>query len=350
MWPVTHRPSSTIKFFYKILSVQAGVRYEVAGLDTQIVTTLPVFRAGLNVQAAKATFFRASWGQGFRIPSIAEKTLAANFTQGVVIIPNDTLKEERNWSMELGFRQGFMVKKWKLFFDAAFFWQQYKNYIEYQIGVYPNQFSNGQPIFPDSLEIFNDQVLGPKPFNLVNARIAGYELGLVSNGKIGPVGIQLLAGYTYTYPTRFGDTTKGNYSTGQFIKDMFKYNFQKADSEAGTHLLAYRLRHMVRADIELSYWKAYIGATFSYGSAPDVIPAFYQQIAGFIFNDGLALDKYLAKHKKGDFFIDLRAGIKVNENVSLGFIVKNVANRFYELRPGRAEPLRNFTLQFRYNF
>lgn len=48
--------------------------------------------------------------------------------------------------------------------------------------------------------------------------------------------------------------------------------------------------------------------------------------------------------------MDLRAGIKINEHFGMGFIVKNVTNHFYSLRPGKPEPLRNYTLQFRYNF
>ncbi|MDB5283545.1 MAG: hypothetical protein JWO06_2620 [Bacteroidota bacterium] len=337
------------EFNYKALSLQAGMRYEVAGLDTQIIKTLPVFRTGINIQAAKATWFRASWGQGFRIPTIAEKSLAQNFVSGVEIIPNDTLKEEHNWSLELGFRQGFQVKDWKIFFDAAFFWQQYKNYIEYLVGIYPNKYSNGQPIFPDSLEFpfgAPHSVLGPKPFNDENARIAGYELSAVSNGKIGPVGITITAGYSYNYPT----LSSKDYSAGQFIKDFFKYNFQRVGPADSARLLNYRIRHLVHADIELSFWKMYLGASFNYGSVPEVIPGFYQVIGQAIFHDGNALSNYLQLHRNGDFYVDLRTGIKINEHFSMGFIIKNVGNRFYELRPGKAEPIRNYTLQFRYTF
>ncbi len=339
---------------YKILSLQGGIRYEVAGVDSQIITGRPIFRSGINIAATKSTFIRASWGQGYRIPTIAEKYLAQQFTGALLIVPNDTLKEESAWSFELGLRQGFQIKDWKAFLDFSFFWQEYKNYIEYQLSVHPNQWSNGTPIFPDSLEFqFGppNSVIGLKPVNIENARIAGYEIGVGTSGKIGPVGLQISGGYSYNFPSRKdNDTGSNHYTTGEFLRDVFKFNGKRVGPEDTAHLLYYRIRHLVRADIELSYWKCYVGASFYYGSIPELIPGFFQAAANLIFKDPEALNKYVAQHSKGDFYADIRAGIKINDRFSMGFIVKNIGNRFYSLRPGRPEPLRNFTMQFRYNF
>ena len=41
------------------------------------VASKPVFRTGINYQAAEATYLRASWGQGFRFPSMAELFIRA---------------------------------------------------------------------------------------------------------------------------------------------------------------------------------------------------------------------------------------------------------------------------------
>ena len=62
-----------LEFVYKVLTLQGGLRYEVIGVDTFVIPGRPVFRAGVSVQAAKATFFRASWGQGYRVPTIGER-------------------------------------------------------------------------------------------------------------------------------------------------------------------------------------------------------------------------------------------------------------------------------------
>jgi len=352
------------EFNYKILSLQGGIRYEIAGLDTNInfgfpikrggqgkEVGIPIFRAGMNIQASKSTNIRLSWGQGYRVPSIAEKYIAQPFVAGVNIVPNDTLRTESGWSMEVGIQQGIQVKEWKLGVDFAFFWQEYKQFIEYQVGFWPNAYSNGDKIFNDTLEALPGQVLGPRALNVENARIAGYEIGVLSSGKLGPVGVNINAGYTYNFPGRKGklnDTT--TYTTGEFLRDMFVYNGKRVEGDATEKILSYRIRHLFRGDIELRYWRAYLGATFYYASTPEKVPDFFKTVALFIFKDVNALDKYLAKHGNGDFAMDIRAGIKVNDHVSMGFIVKNLTNHLYSLRPGRPEPLRSYTFQFRYSF
>jgi len=339
---------------YKMITFQAGLRYEVAGVDTFIIKSRPVFRSGINIQAAKATFFRASWGQGYRVPSVAEKYLAQNFTSGIVIVPNDTLQAESAWSMELGFAQGAIISKtWKLLFDGAFYWQQYNNYIEYIIGEYSNIDSHGNRLLPPSYEFpapGSGELLGPKPFNVGKARIAGYEVSLNSDGKIGPVGVRMSASYNYNFPNDLSGGSSKGYNVGDYLSDMFKYNFQKVGPADSARLLPFSIRHLVHADLELSYWKMYVGTTLSYYSVPEVVPTFFQEVSLFIFHNQYAVDQYLAKHQRGDFVADIRAGIKFNQHFSMGFIVKNVGNLFYELRPGIASPIRNYTLQFRYNF
>lgn len=356
---------------YKIISLQAGIRYEIVGLDTMRTYGLPiesrknpgqyskvgapVFRAGLNIQASPSTNIRASWGQGFRVPTIAEKYVAQPFITGVNIVPNDTLKTESAWNLELGIQQGVKIKDWKLGIDAAFFWQEYKNYVEYVIGTWPNQYSNGKPIFAPELEFpipGSGMVLGPKALNVEKARIAGYEISIASAGKLGPVGLTINAGYTYTYPTRKdNDTGSAHYSTNEYFKDFFKYNGKRISADdTSSRVLDYRIRHMFKGDIEIKYWKAYLGATFYYVSTPERVSAFYQYASLFIFGDDQAVQKYLNKHGNGDFAMDLRAGIKFNEHFGMGFIVKNVTNNLYSLRPGRPEPLRSYTFQFRYSF
>ncbi len=342
------------EFNYKIVSIQAGLRYEVAGLDSLIEKSQPVFRSGINIHAAQATWFRASWGQGYRIPSVAEKYLADPFTNGIVIIPNDTLHDERSWSAEIGFRQGFKILNWKLFLDASLYYSQYKEYVEYLPGIYQNLDSHGNKIFPDSLDFLypgSGQLLGIKPINIENARLGGYELDLITNGKLGPVGVDILAGYTYTYPTSMVDTP-GSYNLGDFWRDMFKYNFTRiTDPTAQSHLLSYRQRQLFHADAQISYWRAYLGTTLSFVSVPENSNnQEYNDIAFFIFGSANALTDYLYQHRHGDFIVDIRAGLKITDHLKAGFIVKNLTNRIYELRPGKTEPIRNYTLQLNYTF
>jgi outer membrane receptor protein involved in Fe transport len=339
------------EFDYKFISFQAGVRYEAAGVDTVTVNRQPpIFRTGINIQAAKATFFRASWGQGFRIPSIGEKYIAQQFTGDLYIVPNDTLKVETSWNLELGFKQGFKIKNWVGYFDAAFFWQQSKNFIEYEPGLWLNRYPGGGSIFNDSLDFpkGSGYILGLKPLNIENTRVAGYEISLAGAGNIGPVGVKMLMGYTYSWPGEIGPGE--HYAVGQFIKDMFDYNFKRVGPADTSKILEARLRHLVRADVEFSYWKFYAGVTVSYASTPEKIPALFSAASLFLFGSLQALPDYYAQHSHGDAIVDVRCGMKVNDQIKLGFIVKNVGNVFYELRPGKPDPNRNYTLQFTYTF
>ena len=73
------------KRFGERLTLSGGVRFEYNELrspevlfgdtiqDGRITESRPIFRLGANYQIGKATFIRASWGQGYRFPSIAEK-------------------------------------------------------------------------------------------------------------------------------------------------------------------------------------------------------------------------------------------------------------------------------------
>ena len=57
------------------LHLTAGGRYEQFALDS-VSEGRPVFRTGLNYRFGQASYPRASVGQGFRFPSIAEKFIA----------------------------------------------------------------------------------------------------------------------------------------------------------------------------------------------------------------------------------------------------------------------------------
>lgn len=334
---------------YKFMSWTGGVRYEAIGVDTFVETSKPIFRTGINLRAGKASFFRISWGQGYRIPAIGERFVAAEFTQGVYIIPNDTLKTETGWNLEFGFKQGFQVKEWKAYLDAAFFWQEYKNFVQYEIGFYQNRYRDGSKIFP----LAPENIIGLRAANLENARVAGYEISIASQGKIGPVGVQVLAGYTYTYPVNLSDTTSDVKQDVKrldtYLRKFFELNGRKPSELETNQMLMFRVRHLFRADIELTYWKVYLGTTMFYGSLPDQIPPLFRAASTILFNGGEeTLNRYYNAHKNGDFVVDIRAGINITEKFRVGFIVKNVANHYYSLRPGKPEPHRNFTLQLRY--
>ncbi|MEZ4798856.1 MAG: TonB-dependent receptor [Flavobacteriales bacterium] len=59
------------------LNLSAGVRWEQFVING-VKESKPVFRAGANFKVHKATYFRASYGQGYRFPTIAEKFIVTS--------------------------------------------------------------------------------------------------------------------------------------------------------------------------------------------------------------------------------------------------------------------------------
>lgn len=332
------------EFKYGNLSLVAGVRYEFTSVDTLFETGIPVVRTGLNYKVGKATFIRASWGQAYRLPSVAERFIA-NELVSVGILPNPDLTAESGWSAEIGLKQGIKIGKWGGFFDFATFWMNYDDFVEYRFNVYPNVDPNGDKYLPD----YGATVFGLKPFNVEQARIFGFEGSLAGQGTIGQVEIQTLIGYTYSYPGNNEDSI--GVSAGEFIKDAFK-NFSKrltSDSDVN-ELLQFRVRHLVRGDISVQYKKWSVGYSIFYASFPEKIPDLFVAAMAVIDQGRNTLGQYIEDHQNGDFTMDARLFYDINDMFRVGFIAKNLLNREYSTRPGKLEAPRNYTLQVRMTF
>ena len=92
----------------------------------------PLLRFGLNFELTKSTYLRASIGQGFRYPSLAEKFIFST-RSGAEVFPNPNLQPESGWSSEIGIKQVVKVSEWTAYFDAAGYVTRYRNMIDFQI-------------------------------------------------------------------------------------------------------------------------------------------------------------------------------------------------------------------------
>lgn len=334
------------EFNYKRLSLVAGIRYEINKVDTFFETTKPVFRSGFNYRFGKATFLRASWGQGYRLPSIGERFVTAEFTQGIYIIPNPALQPERSWNLELGLKQGIRIRNWNAFFDFATFWNEYDQYVEYVFQTVKNDDGTGHPLVP--LEP-GANVTGLRAQNVNKARIFGWEASIMGTGNIGPVKINLLAGYTYTYPGNL-DTDSSQRDIGTFFKNAFQLFATKIDPNDNNNankILLLRSRHLFRGDIEISYKRFSFGTTLYYNAFPENFPQ-VDRVAFYVLSGGQAkFNKFLTQHTNGDFIADVRVGIQlIPDRLKMILMCKNVGNRFYYQRPGYPEPPRTAIVQF----
>lgn len=324
---ITHNPSvfaQVEKRFLDRISILFGLRNEWNNVLTlRKETSWPILRAGANFKAAKKTNIRASYGQSFRFPSIGEKFIDASLGP-IRILPNDQLMSEKGWSAELAVKQGFRISGWDAYFDFALFWMEFKNMIEYTLGVYDYEDKIG--------------ILGFKPFNLSKARVAGVEFGLTGDGNLGPIPIRAFAGYTFNYPADLQtDTTQRN--VGVYVRNLFRSIGDTESLNKTESILKYRITHNFKADIELDFWKFTVGYAVEYNSYMSRIDAPFQALLpGF--------KEYRELHKSGVWRMDARLMFNISKRSSAGLIAKNFLNEFYSVRPGVMEAPRNFTLQY----
>jgi iron complex outermembrane receptor protein len=301
------------QFDYRLfehLSASMGLRWERYTLDQTDDEARPVVRAGVSYHAWKATFFRASFGQGYRFPSMAEKYTATSLGS-LNIFPNPELKAESGWSTEAGIRQGFQAGYWSGFIDLAAFWTEYQDMMEFTFGVY----------LPDSNTVPGLEHLGFKSINIGIARINGIDFSVNGQGRVGTATINFFAGYTYMNPMDLSSDT---------ISDQ---------------ILKYRYRHSAKGDAEVILKKFSAGITLSYQSFIERIDeAFEAEILGQEFFPGLK--EYRAENNKGAVVLDFRIGWQLTESSGISLNVKNIFNQEYMGRPGDIQPPRNISIQY----
>ena len=302
------------------LRVSLGIRWEMNTLNKKLYYSIPVVRAGINYRAGDATYLRASFGQGYRFPSVAEKFASAE-VGGLRIFQNPDLEPERGWSAEAGLKQGFSLGNWRGFADMALFWTEYKNMIEYTFGVYPED-TTAIPTFED---------VGFKALNIGTARIAGAELSLNGEGRMGPVGFRFTGGYTFMDPV-----------DPQILEEE-----GKGEDEA--YVLKYRRRHQVKADAETEIWRIFAGVNLQYNSRMvNVDQVFIDPLTGNLLQPGFP--EYWNNHATGYLLVDFRLGWNILQSLRLNVILRNAFNREYLGRPGDLGPPRNITLQVKLDF
>lgn len=270
----------------------------------------PVTRAGVNYRLLEATYVRASFGQGFRFPSVAERFIRTS-ASGLEIYPNDSLKPESGWSSEIAFKQGVKLGEWKGYVDVAAFWTEYRNMMEFTFGPYG---ASDQPFGG----------LGFQSQNIGNTRIRGLELSIMGEGKIGPVSVTTLLGYTYIDPRQVDFN---------LAKDTMINNSAK------TNILKYRYKHSGKVDIEFGYKGWNTGVSLRANSYMENIDGIFESV----FFPGMK--QYRIEHNKGDAIVDYRLSYKLNETAKLAFIVNNVFNREVMARPAVLLPPRVYAIQ-----
>lgn len=317
------------KKFFDRLNVSLGARYEYNVLrnpgfiygDGQIIEpsdekeALPVFRLGLNYKAAKATYFRASIGQGYRFPTVAEKYIFTD-VGGFFIVPNPSLFSETGWSGEVGIKQGFKVSSFQGFVDLSAFIMKYQDMMEFSfVG------SAFQAI------------------NIGDTSIKGLEATIAGKGNIGSVEIETLMGYTTIDPKFLTFDTEPILPGVEPTLGQINSN----NSSSDTDILKYRSRNTYKFDIQGKYKKFSLGVEALKNSRVEAIDAVFNIIVP-------GLSRFREKYNNGYNIWTIRTAFQFNSHLKLSAIIGNITNEIYSKRPGLLEAPRNITVRVDYKF
>ena len=321
----------------------------------------PVFRAGLNYQLADYSFIRASFGQGYRNPSINEKYLRKDIG-GVGVYPNLDIKPEKGFNAELGFKQGYKIGNFQGFVDVAGFYTQYKDMVEFQFGLFNNANYTMINSIGDAIQMLSDGKgfgIGAQFHNVSKAQIYGVEIstnGVYNFNKNTKLFYNL--GYVYTEP-RDADYQERNAVEGLYTDPLQ----MKEKSNTGKYL-KYRPKHSFKATVDFQWKRINVGANVAWKSKilavdylmmderPKMQNDLMDYVRGILFgySKGETLATYWDKHNTPYATVDFRFGVKATKEVAFQFMVNNLFNKEYSYRPMAVAAPRTFVLKMDVTF
>ena len=335
--------------YFKIDDIQSNGRLFNRDLN---IPFQPVFRIGGTYQPKEYTFLRASYGQGYRFPSIAEKYIST-FVGGLNIFPNQNIQPEYGWSSEIGIKQGFKINNFKGYLDLSAFITQYTDMMEFMFGFYDLDGSDitGQEL--QNIVVANNfdfsilaNYLGARSTNIQDANIPGFEISIVGQGNLSKnLSFTTLAGYTFINPTPIKPDTN------------YILTFSNPDTnDINKTVLKYRNRHMLKIDFQLDYKKFSLGTSMRYTSLMENIDDVFTGPLPGITIDGEPVEilpengEYRNSRMTGDVIFDARLAYQVNKKSKFSLLMNNVLNREYTNRPGNVMPPRTILWQYSLTF
>jgi iron complex outermembrane receptor protein len=306
--------------------VNIGGRFEHYALN-DYKEKKPVFRSGVNYELAKYSFLRASFGQGYRFPTISEAFISTSVGP-LKIFPNPQLQSETGWNAELGFKQGVQYKGIKGFADVALFWTQYQDMMEFTFGQWSKDVS-----------FQNGFGAGFKSLNTGETRIRGVEISTSGEATFNQVQCLFLLGYTYM-------DSKNLSPLDMIIRDSVgnALTFRSTSSDTNTDdVLKYRPKHLFKADMQFSWKRWEAGYSCRYASYMENIDAAFVSFPLNMFIRDIQKGREL--NPNGAFVSDVRMGYKINKSFKINFLVLNLFNKEFMVRPADMQAPRSFSMQ-----
>jgi iron complex outermembrane receptor protein len=316
------------KQMFQKLNLSGGLRYEYnEQLTPEMFNDIEVpngkisagkwiARLGASYEYMPFSSVRASWGQGYRFPTITERFITTTF--GIFQVrSNPDLVPESGWTAEIGIKQGIKIAGFKGFIDAAVFTSEYQDMMEFTFG-----FDGLSPSFTSQ--------------NVGNTKINGFEISLFGTANIGAVQFSGFGGYTFINPkyTNF----EGNETLINSLSESI-------------NVLKYRSKHNSKMDIQAEYKNFALGFSVINSSHVINIDAVLEG-RGFEFADNpdiLGIKAYRKTNNSGWTRLDTRVSY-VYKNAKLSFLINNLTNVEYTVRPALIEAPIAYSLRLDYVF
>ncbi|MDW8236006.1 MAG: TonB-dependent receptor [Bacteroidia bacterium] len=317
----------------------------------------PIFRGGITFTPFMGTTIRASFGQGLRSPSVAERFTATG-AGSILVYPNPRVNVERGYSAEVGIRQYLKIGEYfKGFVDVSVFRMEFREMVEFQVNteVFAEGIRSGRPLpgVPFSaINLSRGRIDGIEPiWGLKYERDKFYTNfggGLTLINPINPDGLKELDTLNNTQGGNLVLNTALNsvLSNQPLVPGTRDYNIGRDIP----YTLKYRNKQIVRGIAEVGYGKVSLTANFRYSSpitnvdklffflgAQPPAPSGASRLGGLeeFFRD------YASKpYTVWDFIIAYDPG-----SFRLSFHIFNAFNRIYTTLPGTLSEQRTFAIQ-----
>jgi outer membrane receptor protein involved in Fe transport len=227
-------------------------------------------------------------------------------------------------------KQLFKIASFVGFVDVCGFWQEYTDYVEFNAAMWGT-----------NTDYKNN--MGFKFLNTGPARVRGVDCTVTGEGKLAKnLTWGLLAGYTYSLPQAL-DPHLEYYQ--RLDNKLFTYTSTSSDTT--NNVLKYRIQHLAKIDMEFN-WKNF-GLGFSgkyYSFMKNIDKFFYNFDYPGMLNTGIY--EYRKDYDNPNLIWDARLSYEFRKHFKFAFIVNNLLNTEYSLRPITIEAPRTTMIQVTY--
>ena len=319
----------------EIVNFSAGFRLDYNALNGDQGDFKTIFRAGASLKLMQETYLRMSVGQGYRYPTIAERFIKINLG-AFGVFDNPDLVPETSVNAEVGIKQGFKFLNYFGYLDVAVFQQDYKNTIEYLFGFW-------DPTYTFAIGGF-------KFLNTGESRIIGLDVSVTGKAQLHEnLTMNTIFGYNYIIPK----SLEPDYVFAHDYNPTgnTEFTFRNTSVNPENDILKYRNLHTIKADIQFNYKGFSPGVNLKYFSKIENLDKAIEDFERATNATGGSVQpvkymNYFYNHNNGNLIIDLRLSYTFNEKHKVSVTANNLANRWYSLRPLKAEAMRSILFQY----